>query len=152
MQLLSPGRALYSPAEVAAKSLTLLIKLAEVHRSSNILGTPFYPIPTSKRLMSNPEHLATYSQLLLSNNSTVVETAAMLLTSLVEFNAHANNKLYLSGAFYFACRYSGNNFIPLARLFEVLTYVRTQQYHTLERNCFYHIYVTSTLDVVKVYI
>ena len=79
--------------------------------------------------MSNPEHLATYSQLLLSNNSTVVETAAMLLTSLVEFNAHANNKLYLSGAFYFACRYSGNNFIPLARLFEVRTYISSSITH-----------------------
>jgi hypothetical protein len=119
MQLLSPGRAIYAPAEVATKSLNLLAGLAAVHRSSNSKGTPFFPIPTSKRLMSDTDHLCVFAQLLLSNNSAVVENAAVLLTSLVEFNPHANNKLYLTGAFYFACRYSGNNFLPLARLFEV---------------------------------
>ena len=69
--------------------------------------------------MSNPEHLSIFSQLLLSNDSKVVETAAVLIRSLVEFNIHANNKLYLTGAFYFSCRYTENNFLPLARLFEV---------------------------------
>ena len=119
MQLLSPGRALYTPAEIGTKTLSMLFKLAFIHRSANYKGTPFFPIPRSKKLMSNPEHLSIFAQLLLSNDSLVVETAAILLTSLIEFNIHANNKLYLSGAFYFACRYSGNNFVPLAKLFEV---------------------------------
>ena len=70
--------------------------------------------------MSDPvEHLAIFAQLLLSNDSVVVETAADLLRALVEFNLAVNTKLYLTGAFYFACRYTGNNFVPLARLFEV---------------------------------
>ena len=38
--------------------------------------------------------------------------------SLVEYNLSANSKLYLSGAFFFACRYTGNNFTPLAKFFE----------------------------------
>ena len=123
MQLLSPGRALYTPAEIGTKTLSMLFKLAFIHRSANYKGTPFFPIPRSKKLMSNPEHLSIFAQLLLSNDSMVVETAAILLTSLIEFNIHANNKLYLSGAFYFACRYSGNNFVPLAKLFEVKVFL-----------------------------
>ncbi|MFT2223771.1 hypothetical protein, partial [Staphylococcus aureus] len=50
-----------------------------------------------------------------------------LLCSLVEFNTSANTKLYLSGAFFFAARYTGNNFLPLARLFH-LTHLR-QSFH-----------------------
>ena len=119
MQLLSPGRALYTPAEIATKTLSMLFKLAFVHRSANYKGTPFFPIPRSKKIMSNPEHLSIFAQLLLSNDSMVVETSAILITNLIEFNIHANNKFYLTGAFYFACRYSGNNFVPLAKLFEV---------------------------------
>ena len=63
----------------------------------------------------------------LSPLQVVVETAADLLRSLVEFNIAVNTKLYLTGAFYFACRYTGNNFVPLARLFEV-THVQ-QSFH-----------------------
>jgi len=68
--------------------------------------------------MSDPDHLSLFAQLLLSNDGNVVETAADLLRNLVEYNASANSKLYLSGAFFFACRYTGNNFTPLAKLFE----------------------------------
>jgi len=106
----------------------MLANLAFVHRSVNFKGTPFFPVPTSKRIMSDPvEHLAIFAQLLLSNDSVVVETAADLLRALVEFNLAVNTKLYLTGAFYFACRYTGNNFVPLARLFEV-THVQ-QSFH-----------------------
>jgi DnaJ family protein C protein 13 len=119
MQMLYPGKALYSPAEIAIKSLRLLTKLGAVHKSANSRGTPFYPIPISKRIMSDPTHLSVFSQLLLSNDGKVVETAAGLLTSLVEFNTQANSKLYLTGAFFFACKYAGNNFYPIATLFEV---------------------------------
>lgn len=117
MQMLFPGKAVYSPAEVAAKALHLLRRLAAVHRSANSKGVPFYPIPMSKRLMSDPGHLCIFAQLLLSNDGQVVEVAADLLRSLVEFNSLANSKLYLTGAFFFACRYTGNNFAPLAWLF-----------------------------------
>ena len=119
MQMLFPGKAVYSPAEVAAKGLNMLNRLAAVHHSANSKSIPFYPIPTSKRIMSESEHLSIFSQLLLSNDVNVVEIAAQLLHSLVEFNQIANSKLYLSGAFFFACRYTGNNFLPLARLFDV---------------------------------
>jgi hypothetical protein len=69
--------------------------------------------------MSEPYHLSIFAQLLLSNDSKVVESAAELLRGLVECNLTANNKLYLTGVFYFACRFTGNNFSALAWLFHV---------------------------------
>jgi hypothetical protein len=117
MQLLFTGTALHSPAFVSSQCLRLLQRLAAVHKSANFKGTPFYPIAMSKRIMSDPSHLAIFSQLLLSNDHAVVDSAADLLTSLVEFNLQACSKLYLSGAFFFAARYSGNNFRALAQFF-----------------------------------
>eukprot|EP01038_Epipyxis_sp_PR26KG_P006403 gene6403-8814_t len=119
LQMLFPGKAMYSPAEVATRALGMLYRLAGIHKSANSKGVPFYPIPMSKRIMSDNEHLAIFAQLLLSNDGNVVEIAADLLRSLVEFNSQANSKLYLTGAFFFACRYAGNNFKPLAWLFHV---------------------------------
>jgi hypothetical protein len=117
MQMLFPGKAVYSPAEVAVKALRLLRRLSAVHRSANSKGVPFFPNPVSKRIMSDPEQLTLFAQLLLSNDGNVVDTAADLLRTLVDFNLTANSKLYLTGAFLFACRYTGNNFTALAKFF-----------------------------------
>ena len=110
---------MYGPAEIAAKGLNMLTQICDVHRASNFKGVPFYPIPTSKRIMSDPEHLAIFATLLLSNNHVVVESACNLIRGLVEMNAAANSKLYLTGVFFFGCRYTGNNFQTLAKLFDV---------------------------------
>jgi DnaJ family protein C protein 13 len=118
---------MYGPAEIAAKALNMLTGIAGVHRAANSRGVPFYPIPTSKRIMSDPEHLSIFATLLLSNNGTVVESASQLMRGLVELNSQANSKLYLTGAFFFACRYTGNNFLSLAHLFDV-THLR-QSFH-----------------------
>jgi hypothetical protein len=119
LQMLFPGKAIYSPAQVAAKSLKLLQRLQSIHRASNSKGVPFYPIPMSKKIMSDPSHLTVFAQLLLSNDPQVVENAADLMRSLVEFNINANSKLYLTGTFFFAARYTGNNFNAISWLFHV---------------------------------
>ncbi len=98
-QMLAPGKVVYSPAEIGHKAITLLSNLSALHRSTNSLGAPFYPTPISKRLMSNPDHLAVFAQLLLCNDRSVVNTAAQLLQSLVDYNILANSKLY--GFFFF---------------------------------------------------
>ena len=67
--------------------------------------------------MSETSQISTIAQLLLSNDSNVVDLAASLLLSLVSSNPLVCSKLYLSGAFYFGCRYTGNNFIAIAKLF-----------------------------------
>lgn len=115
-QILSPGRVVYSPAEIGCKAITLLSNLSSLHRSVNSLGAPFYPTPISKRLMSHPGHLAIFAQLLLCNDRNVVSIAAKLLQSLVDHNMLANSKLYLTGVFFFAIRYTGNDFVTIAEL------------------------------------
>ena len=119
LQMLFPGKAIYSPAQVSSKVLQLLQRLAALHRSANSKGIPFYPIPLSKRIMSDPSHLNIFAQLLLSNDPSVVDNAAELIRSLVEFNHHANSKLYLTGLFFFAARYTGNNYDSIAHLFSI---------------------------------
>jgi len=116
IQMLFPGKALYSPAEVSGRALNMLRRLAAVHKSANSRGVSFYPIPVSKRIMSEPLHLSIFSQLLLSNNANVVEVAAELVRNLVEFNPSANSKLYLTGTFFFVCKHTANNYTALARL------------------------------------
>lgn len=118
LQMLFPGKAVYSPAEVATKALLMLQRLATLHRSNNSKGVPFYPMPQSKRIMSEPQHLQTFAQMILSNDNLVVSIAAGLLRSLVEFSSQANSKLYLTGVFFFACRHTGNNFLAIAELFK----------------------------------
>lgn len=118
-QVLNPGRAVYSPAEVGNKAIELLFRLSKLHRSANIMGVPFYPVPVSKRIMSSTDHLAVFAQLILCNDRYVVNTAAALIKSLVEFNLIGNSKLYLTGIYFFACRYPGNDFVALAELFSV---------------------------------
>jgi hypothetical protein len=115
-QMLSPGRVVYSPADVGCKAITLLSNLSSLHRSVNSLGAPFYPTPISKRLMSHPDHLAIFAQLLLCNDRSVVNIAAKLLQSLVDHNIMANSKLYLTGVFFFSLRYTGNDFAVIAEL------------------------------------
>lgn len=113
------GKSVYSPAEIATKALAMLTAIASVHRSANSQRIPFYPIPTSKLIMSGPEHLYVFAQSLLANDANVVVMSARILRSLVQYNMQANSKLYLTGAFFFACRYAGNNYIELAKLFDV---------------------------------
>ena len=67
--------------------------------------------------MSEASQISTIAQLLLSNDGSVVDSAASLLHSLLACNPLVCSKLYLSGAFYFGCRYTGNNFIEIAKLF-----------------------------------
>ncbi len=119
MQLLLPGKAIYSPADVSAKALNMLARVSLVHKAFDARGLPFYPTPVSRRIMSEPEHLTIFSQLLLSNDMQVVDDAATLLYNLLEHNATANSKLYLTGLFYFALRYTGSNFKALAKLLGV---------------------------------
>lgn len=97
MQMLFPGKAVYGPAQIAIKSLNTLTRIAALHKSTNLLGAAFYPIPTSKRIMSDPDHLSIFAQLLLCNDAQVVETSALVLRSLIEYNPAINSKLYLTG-------------------------------------------------------
>lgn len=111
--------AVYAPAEVALKALRSFnsLLLHPNHSSLDPRGIPYFPIPKAKRFLSDPRtSLPILSQALLCNDPQVVESAAILLSSLMDHNDDACAKLYLTGAFFFACVYTGSNYRPLAKL------------------------------------
>ena len=109
----------YTPAEVAFKALQSFnsLLLHPSHSSLDPRGIPYFPIPKAKRFLSDPRSaLPSLSQALLCDDPQVVESSAILLSSLMDHNDDACAKLYLTGAFLFACVYTGSNYRPLAKL------------------------------------
>ena len=98
-QMLSPGRAIYAPAEVATKSLMMLAHLAFVHRSVNFKGSDIYVVGCNRNLYSS---LAVTLSLSLS----------LPLPSLSHTNPHLLPHLPLFYPFLFL-RSSGTPFFPI---------------------------------------
>ena len=132
VQLLFQGNAIYEPAEISMKALNIIFNLSNLHKSTNIRGVLFHPTPISKRLVSEQEYLSIFAQLLLCNNSNVVDIAAKLVQSLVQYNDIVCSKLYLTGLFFFACRYSGNNFDLISSLLH-MTHLRQSFHENISR-------------------
>jgi DnaJ family protein C protein 13 len=111
-----------APADVARLALNALTRILDLHKSVDNRGVPYLPIPISKRILStrapnndtNP--LATLCQALLCNNADLVDQAADLVYKITRQNDRAIQKLYLTGIFFFACCYQGNNFKGIAKL------------------------------------
>jgi hypothetical protein len=111
----------YSPAEIAFKALRSFnsLLLHPSHSSFDPRGIPYFPIPKAKLFLSNPQNtLPILSQAILCDDPQVVESAAILLSSLMDHNDDACAKLYLTGAFLFACVYTGSNYRPVAKLLQ----------------------------------
>jgi len=117
------GSAIYAPSEVSLLALKALTRLADIHRSLDSRGVPYFPIPTAKRILCGlgsdlgdlgRKPLAILSQSLLCKEAGVVDQAARLVHKLVQHNEEAAPKLYLTGIFFFACAYTGSNFLSLS--------------------------------------
>ncbi|CAM9306350.1 unnamed protein product [Chrysoparadoxa australica] len=113
---MSTGRSAGTPAQVAAMSLEILLCMATVHTPLDARGIPYWPVPRGKRVLSKRDVLEVLATLLLANNQMVVDRAAELLRVLCEHNPQACERLYTTGAFYFACKCTSNSFTALARL------------------------------------
>jgi DnaJ family protein C protein 13 len=113
---------IFAPTDVARLALQALTRVVDLHKSVDNRGVPYMPIPISKRILStrapnndaNP--LATLCQALLCNNADLVDQAADLVYKITRQNDRAIQKLYLTGIFFFACCYQGNNFKGIAKL------------------------------------
>ena len=132
LQLLFTGNAIYEPAEVSLKSLDILLRLSDVHKMTPTKDTVSYPIPMSKRMIAEQEYLSILAQLLLCNNSLVIDVTAQLIQRLVEDSDTVCSKLYLTGLFFFACRYTGNNFNSISQLL-YHTHLRQSFHETIAR-------------------
>lgn len=97
---------------------------------------PYFPIPIAKRLLCgmtqnaapslgtggkdfsdyDTNTLSIISQALLCDDARIVDNTAYLLRKLMIRNNIACNKFFLTGVFFFACSYTGSNFLSLAHL------------------------------------
>jgi len=137
-QLCSDGSSsgIYGPSEVALIALKALTRLVDLHRSLDSRGVPYFPVPFAKRLLcglsremttnaaaetgmdidQSDSFLPILSQSLLCNDHRSVAIGAELLHKLMLHNEEAVSKFYLTGVFFFAMNYTGNNFRPLSEL------------------------------------
>ena len=136
-QLCSDGNSsgIYGPSDVSLIALKALTRLVDLHRSLDSRGVPYFPVPFAKRLLCGlsretttvaaesgmdidqlDSFLPILSQSLLCNDHRCVATGAELLHKLMMHNEDAVSKFYLTGAFFFALNYTGNNFRPLSEL------------------------------------
>lgn len=120
------GSLILSPSDVSLLALKALTRLVDLHKSFDSRGVPYFPIPIAKRILSSAQNssgsltagkpLSLLSQAILCNHADVVQHAADLVRKVSLHNEEATPKLYLTGVFYFACCYTGSNFLSLARL------------------------------------
>jgi hypothetical protein len=132
-QLCSDGNSsiIYSPSEIAIISLKTLVRLVDLHRSLDMRGIPYFPIPTAKRILCSTSRDPTFAsdsngtitspfsiicQSLLCNDNRIVDEASKLIYKLCEHNERAVTKLYLTGIFFFALCYTGSDFKSLSKL------------------------------------
>lgn len=132
-QLCTDGNSstIYSPSEVAVMALKALMRLVDLHRSLDLRGVPYFPIPTAKRILCSTSRdrnfisdsddaisspLPIICQSLLCNDNRIIDRASMLVYMLCEHNERAVSKLYLTGIFFFALSYTGSDFSLLSKL------------------------------------
>ena len=86
--------------------------------NNNTKPIKLYPIPKSKQLLSSYEYISILTSLLLcNNNNIIIDNICILLISLTENGDIALiSRLYLSGFYYYAIRYTKNNYIYLSKL------------------------------------
>ena len=132
-QLCTDGNSstIYSPSEVAILALKALLRLVDLHRSLDLCGVPYFPIPTAKRILCSTSRdrnfisdsddtisspLPIICQSLLCNDNRIMDRASNLIYKLCEHNERAVAKLYLTGIFFFALSYTGSDFKILSKL------------------------------------
>eukprot|EP00727_Mastigamoeba_balamuthi_P010951 m51a1_g6479 hypothetical protein (2880) ;mRNA; r:107787-117893 len=109
--LMATGNALLTSVELATLVLDVMYKLCKLYPIRDADGGIIRPVPRPKRQLSSPALLPHLVQVLLTFHPVLVEKTAALLTVVLEDNAAAMPKLYLTGVFYFACMYGGSNVI-----------------------------------------
>ena len=114
--LMGTGHSIMSDVELTKLLLDMLTRLCKMYPIRDADGGIIRPIPRPKRQLSSPQLLPYVAQMLLTFDSELVEKAALLLEILMEDNAAAIPKAYLTGMFYFAVIYGGSNMLTTFRL------------------------------------
>ncbi|KAH3758193.1 dnaJ protein subfamily C member 13 [Pelomyxa schiedti] len=113
---LANGNGLFDYYQLGAIVLDILTQLCSLYPIRDKDGGIIRPIPRPKRQLSSPQLLPHIVQVLLTADPTLIDKTAILLRVLMEDNAGAVLKLYLTGVFYFIMQYGGSNFMSIAEL------------------------------------
>eukprot|EP01105_Mastigella_eilhardi_P016523 TRINITY_DN377_c0_g1_i1.p1 TRINITY_DN377_c0_g1~~TRINITY_DN377_c0_g1_i1.p1 ORF type:complete len:3053 (-),score=889.84 TRINITY_DN377_c0_g1_i1:2788-10773(-) len=113
--LLATGSALFTYYELATLVLEICSKLCSMFPIRDKDGGIIRPVPRPKRQLSSPQLLPHVVQVLLTADPKLFDKTCSLVTVLMEDNAAALPKLYLTGVFYFALLYMGSNVENLSK-------------------------------------
>ncbi|XP_078182422.1 DNAJ heat shock N-terminal domain-containing protein [Carex rostrata] len=131
-----------TPTQVGDAALSILHSMASAHSDLDDAGEIVTPTPAVKFALSSPRCLPHVTQAILTNEPSIVESAASLLKSIVTRNPKAMIRLYSTGVFYFALAYAGSNLLSISQLFAA-THVH-QAFHGGEEAA-----VSATLPLAK---
>ena len=116
-QLLMKGPSYLKPVDIATHVLDIfnvcLNKYSSYTSDGKTLKTP---IPRAKRILGQPKYLGYIAQLLLVDDDNLISLAANTITRIVDNNERAVSKLFLTGIYFFALRYTGNSVESIANL------------------------------------
>jgi len=112
--LVAKGTAVMNESELATLILKVLIQMTRFYPSRDEDGAIIRPLPTVKRVLSEPTTLPHIVQLLLTFDPVLVEQVAILLYSILEDNPKLST-LYTTGIFFFILMYTGSNVLPIGR-------------------------------------
>ncbi|KAJ4802760.1 DnaJ subfamily C GRV2 [Rhynchospora pubera] len=106
-----------TPTQVGDAALSILHSMASAHSDLDDAGEIVTPTPAVKFALSSPRCFPHVAQAILTNEPSIVESAASLLKSIVTRNPKAMIRLYSTGVFYFALAYPGSNLLSISQLF-----------------------------------
>merc|ERR1719320_147644 len=112
--LVARGTAVMNESELATLILRILITMAKLFPSRDNDGAIIRPLPTVKRILSEPNTLPHIVQLLVTFDPVLVEQVALLLYYVMEDNPKLAT-LYTTGVFFFILMYTGSNLLPIGR-------------------------------------
>ena len=112
--LVAKGVAVMNESELATLILRILTTMTTNYPSRDADGAIIRPLPTVKRVLSEPNSLPHIVQLLVTFDPVLVEQVAILLFHIMEDNPKLAT-LYTTGVFFFILMYTGSNLLPIGR-------------------------------------
>ncbi|XP_023328115.1 dnaJ homolog subfamily C member 13 [Eurytemora carolleeae] len=112
--LVAKGTPVMNESELATLILKILIQMTYFYPSRDSDGAIIRPLPTVKRVLSEPTTLPHIVQILLTFDPVLVEQVSILLFRIMEDNPKLST-LYTTGIFFFILMYTGSNVLPIGR-------------------------------------
>ncbi|CAM9517259.1 unnamed protein product, partial [Choristocarpus tenellus] len=118
LAVMSGGVGFLSPVQVTLSSVAILRRVASLSKGHDTRGIPLWPVPRGRRLLGSFDTLSVLATLLLGHSlgGGVVGEVALLLADICKDNEEAGGRLFLTGAFFFALLYPGNDYVHVAKL------------------------------------